>query len=135
MSEASRVVRVIVSRTGALTGSVSGEVTTSDGSATGGADYATTNFPVVLGPGVPTASFPVTLVSDTVNEPAERFNVTLTGTNVGPRSAATVTILDNDPAGIVSLGAKAYSRSETGLVAKVDILRTAGAASGAGEPV
>ena len=127
--EASRVVRVTVRRTGALTGSVSGEITTRDGSAAAGSDYASTNFPVILGPGVATASFPITLIPDTINEPAERFNVALTGTNVGPREAATVTILDNDPAGIVSLRSRAFSVSETSAVARVEILRTAGTAS------
>lgn len=90
-----------VARSGGTAGSVSGFVSTVDGTATSPADFtALTDFPVVIPDGVAFVDVPVTIAADTVkNEPNEIFTVRLTDTVGGTvLSTATVRILDLDTA-------------------------------------
>jgi hypothetical protein len=102
---------VTVERTGAagLPGVVVVHYATSDGTATSlGAtpDYRATAGNLTFNPGVRTLSFSVATVGNVRQEGNRAFNVTLTPVSLGAttlvRSAATVTILDNDVAGVVA---------------------------------
>jgi hypothetical protein len=100
---------ITVNRTGGSFGTVTVDVTLTDGTATGGAacgagvDY--------VNPGVQTLTFPdsnttqtfnVTLCSDAVVDPSEAFTLTLSnptgGASIGANNPATMTITDVPPA-------------------------------------
>lgn len=97
---------VTVSLSGASTDEVRVDLTTVGGDATGGgSDYASTSQTVVFAPGQTSATVHVPIVQDVVDEPDERFFVSLSnpvGAVVRPltptETAPTITILDDDDA-------------------------------------
>src|SRR5205823_2738598 len=90
---------IAVRRTGSLTGSVSVNYATSDGSATAPADYESQNGAVVFGPGETNKVFTVSVKSDPLIEGNETVNLTLGnpigGVILGNQQTATLTIIDN----------------------------------------
>jgi hypothetical protein len=120
---------ITVVRGGPTTGAVSVPYSTSNGTATAPADYATKSGTLNFAQGVKSQTFTVT----TVNTPAadgER-TVTLTlgaptgGATLGPNATATLTIQDNDAPGTFQFGAATYSVVEGG-TSPVMITRTGG---------
>ena len=73
---------------------------TGNGTATAGQDYTTTSGTLSFGVGETTKTIAVPILSDSIDEPAETFTVTLSsptgGATLGPTSTATVTITDAD---------------------------------------
>jgi hypothetical protein len=99
---------VTVTRTGGSDGSVTVNFATSNGTATGGAactagvDYISNSGTLTFADGVTSQTFNVTICNDTIDEPDETINYTLTnptgGATLGMPSTAVQTIVDDDPA-------------------------------------
>ncbi len=73
---------------------------TADGTATNGLDYTATRGTLAFAPGEKVKLVPVPILSDGIKEPSKTFRVMLSnpvGSVLGPQTATTVTILDNDP--------------------------------------
>jgi subtilisin family serine protease len=132
--ESDRVAVVRVVRTGALKRAVSVDLLTRDGTAVSPEDYRGRTNRLRLASGVAATNVAITLVNDTRDEGNESFDVLLANPAsaiLGQASTSTVEILDNDLGGFVNFSSTNYSASETGRVARITLLRTAGAASGA----
>ena len=74
---------------------------TSDGTASAGSDYTATSASITIPAMATSATFSVPVLDDRLDEDAERFTVTLTGTDrgvLGAAATATVTIIDDDTA-------------------------------------
>jgi len=76
----------------------------------------------------------VPITNDTIQDVAETFQVSLSsptgGAQLGQPSAATLTIADNDVAGILKFSMASYSVSETSALATITLKRSGGLASG-----
>jgi hypothetical protein len=96
---------VTVTRTGGDLGAVSVDYTTTSGTATAGADFATTTGTLNFAPGELTQTFAVTIFDDFVAEGSESINVVLSnatgGAVVGADGSAVVTIRDNEAPTVV----------------------------------
>jgi hypothetical protein len=81
---------------------VSVSFATANGSATAGQDYVARAGKLTIPAGSTAATVPVTLLDDAADEPAESFELRLSAATAATlrRAAATVTILDNDPAAV-----------------------------------
>src|SRR5204862_2836235 len=90
-----------VHRLGKTSGTQTAAFTTADGSATGGADYTPRTGTLTFAPGQAVTTIDVPIADDAVDEPAEKFTVTLSaptgGASLGSTSSTEVTIADNDP--------------------------------------
>ena len=101
VSEAGVTITITATRTGGTDGAVSVSFATSDGTAMAPGDYlaaaGTLNW--ASGDGAP-KSFQVTIVNDTLDEPDETFNATISnpqgGATLGATTTEVVTILDDD---------------------------------------
>ena len=85
--------------TGASPTAVSATLTTSNGTATGGADYEATTGTVTIPAGTLSVTVPVHVFGDLLDEPDETFTATLSapvGAAIGD-GTATGTIVDDDP--------------------------------------
>jgi len=92
---------ITINRTGSTTGTNTVNFSTSDGTATGGAsctsgvDYiSVTNQAVTFNAGDTSKTVNVQICSDTLTEPAQTVNLTLTGSNLGSPSTAVLSIND-----------------------------------------
>lgn len=116
-------VTVTVNRTGGTDGAVTVDYALGGGTATGGAacgvgiDYVNAGGTVSFANGESSKTFNVTLCGDTDVEPNETFDVTLSnatgGATLGTPTTATVTILNDDAAGPVTVTASAGTASGT----------------------
>ncbi len=140
VSEATAVATITVVRSGGAAGPVTVDFATSNGTATAGLDY-TAVPPVPVPPatitfnaGVMSRTVTVPITNDTLDEANETVVLTLTnptgGATLGPRDTATLTILDNDVAGVVQFSQALYTVPETALSAPIAVMRSGGAASG-----
>lgn len=104
VEEEDGVVNIPIIRIGSTEGSVTVNVSTTDGTATAPGDYtALTNFTASFADGVSSVQVPVSIINDSVrNEPNETFTVTLSspgnGATLGTLTTATVIILEADTA-------------------------------------
>jgi Calx-beta domain len=101
--EADGVVTIDVTRSGgSLGGPVSVDYATSDGTATGGADYEAAAGTLTFAPGESTKSVTVQVTSDAAHEGDETLQLKLSnatgGASLGSPAGATVTITDDDAA-------------------------------------
>jgi parallel beta-helix repeat protein len=100
-------VTITVVRTGGTFGAVSVDYATSNGTATAGADYTASGGTLIFSDGQTTADFTVPILTDTLSEGSETFQVTLSnpggGATLGTPAAATVTITDDDVIAIPAL--------------------------------
>jgi hypothetical protein len=117
---------------------------TADGSANAGActvggsdDYLAKSGNLTFGPGVAALNITVQTCSNTIDDGDRTFTVTLSapssGTAVGLRSTATVTIRDNDVGGTLQFSAAVFNATECAALpcnATLTVSRTGGAASG-----
>jgi hypothetical protein len=91
---------ITVSRSGGDSGTLSIHYATSNGSAVAGADYTAVSGTLTFGPGESSQTFTVPIIDDTVPDPNETVNLTLsspTGSaTLGAPSTAVLTITDND---------------------------------------
>ncbi len=122
VSEGAGPVDLTVRLDTAATSAVTVDYATSDGSAKAGPDYTSASGTLTFAAGVTRKTVSVTLKDDSIDEPSEGFTLRLSrpsGATLGRRSAATVTIQDNDDAPDVSLVLTPSSISEEGGVSGV----------------
>ncbi len=127
-------VTLTVTRAGGSAGEVTVDYATDDGSALSGEDYAGDAGTLVLGPGVTSRTVILEIVPDALDESNEVFTVTLSnpsnGATLGERQTATITITDDDVAGVIAFGAPEYRVGENGGEAVITVRRTGGTAEG-----
>ncbi|HEU5179236.1 MAG TPA: Calx-beta domain-containing protein [Candidatus Polarisedimenticolia bacterium] len=125
---------ITVVRSGPTAAAIGVNYSVSDGSATAGADYKTVSGTVSLGAGISSKTFVVPILSDTLDEANETVNLALSGPTggalLGPRSAAVLTITDNDVGGALKFSAATYSVGEGSASVTITVSRTGGTASG-----
>jgi MYXO-CTERM domain-containing protein len=106
VSESATSVTLMVTRTGGTDGDVSVSYATTNGTATAPDDYASASMTLQWSNGEGAAkSIELSIIDDERADPNEAFTTTLsnaTGTALGPVSASTVTITDDDAAPTVT---------------------------------
>jgi Calx-beta domain/Right handed beta helix region len=127
VSEVGVTALLTVTRTGGVASGVSVHYATSDGTALAGADYLPRAGTLLFGAGVTKAAFAVTIKRDTLVEPDETLNVTLSapagGASLGAPSTAVVTITEKS---VVNFTAAAYAVLEPTPLARIMVKRTGG---------
>jgi len=125
------VAAVTVTRTGSSTAAASATVNLTNGTAVAPGDYNNTALPVTFAAGETTKTIVVPIVDDTVVEPNETVNLSLTnptGATIGTQSTATLNIVDNDtpvPTSTLQFSAPTFRIREDGTaVAAVTVNRT-----------
>ncbi|WP_088889424.1 DUF4347 domain-containing protein [Leptolyngbya ohadii] len=99
VSEGASNATITVQRSGDLSVAASVDFTTTNSSATAGADYTAASGTLTFAPGQSSRTITVPILEDSLTESNETFTVTLrnpTGTALGAQATTTVTILDND---------------------------------------
>jgi hypothetical protein len=132
-SETATKATITVKRTGGTGTMETVMYATSNGTA-GASDYTGATATLTFNPGVAIQTFTVLITPDTVDEPNETVNLTLSGPSAGfklgtPKTAA-LTITDNDLAGKVQFSAAAYSAADSAGTATITVTRSGGTASG-----
>ncbi|XP_043968916.1 sodium/calcium exchanger 1-like isoform X1 [Gambusia affinis] len=136
----------VVRRGGDLTATVYVDYQTEDGTANAGSDYQLTEGTIVFKPGETDKEIHINIIDDDIFEEDEHFLVHLTNVRVAPDGAnnhqanhadglaglglpctATVTIFDDDHAGIFSFEEPVVTVSESVGVMEVKVTRNAGA--------
>jgi len=91
---------VVVTRSGASTGTVTVQYSTANGTAQAGTDYTATSGTLTFAAGETQKALSVPIFNDGIPEPAETFTVTLSnptgGAVLGSPQVATITIVDDD---------------------------------------
>ncbi len=90
---------ITVIRTGNTESPAAVDFSTSNGTATAGVDYTAVNGTLRFAAGETSKSFSVPIINDSISEPDETVNLTLTnnvGTALGGISKVTLTIIDDD---------------------------------------
>lgn len=132
VAEGDAPLAVIVFRSGAMASTVSARLRSTDGSAAAGPDYSGVDQTVVFGPGETMKTVPVAIADDSLMEGSETFSLALsgpsTGTSIGAPGSTAVTLVDNDVIEL-ALSASAYSASEGGATAVVEVVRAGAGAS------
>ncbi|XP_045532200.1 sodium/calcium exchanger 3 isoform X1 [Pieris brassicae] len=121
-------VRVV--RGGDLSGEVTVQYTTEDGTAEAGSDYVTAQGSLTFGHGETEKKFSVQVIDDEVFEEDEHFFVRLStpkGACLASPSMATVVILDDDHSGVFSFSQRDYELTESVGTYELKVVRTAGA--------
>src|SRR3989344_1749178 len=124
---------VTVLRAGGTTGTVNVNYATSNGSATSGSEYSSTNGTLTFSSGETSKTFTVGIIDDTSIDGSKSFNMLLSGPTGGANlqtSSAAVSILDNEAgttgSGSIKLSKSTYEATENDGVAIVTVLRTGG---------
>jgi hypothetical protein len=100
VGESDGTVTITVILNTVLETAVTVDYSTSNGTATAGSDYTTTSSTCTFVPGDTNEAFTVPIISDSIYEGDEYFNITLSnpsGAALGTPSSAQVTITDDDP--------------------------------------
>ncbi len=138
VAEKAGFVNVIVTRTGGATGEVSVICRAESGTATNAGPHAdfepfSGDLTLTFGNGVTSLPIRIPITADTLDESDETFTVTLIlttgGAALGARSSATVTIKDDDTAGVLSFSSRLYSVPEADTNLAVIVRRAGGTAS------
>jgi Calx-beta domain/Right handed beta helix region len=132
VSESLKKATIFVRRTGSTSGTTTVHYATSNGTATAGSDYTAISGTLTFAPRVRSLSLAIPLVSDSIDEPDETVNLTLSspsGAKLGTPATAMLTIRDNDKAGTIQLGAPAFSVGEADGAATITLTRSGGAAA------
>ena len=115
-SESYTSATITVTRTGGSDGAASIQYSTTDGSATSGQDYTSTSGSLNWVDGVSAnRTFTIPIISDTIDEPNETVNLTLTnatGASLGTLASAVLTINDNDNPPTVAFTSTSQSKAE-----------------------
>ena len=134
VSEGTSNAVITVTRAGNLAGTNSVTFSTSDGTATAGADYLSQVGTVTFLPGETNKTFTITILQDTLVEASETVNLTLSlptgGAVLGAPAVASLTILDDDAS--FEFTAATFSVAENAGTATISVRRnglTTGAAS------
>ncbi len=99
VSEGGSTARILVQRSGAVTGTATVGFVTSNGTAIAGSDYTATSGTLTFAPGQVVQTITIPITNDLALEGNETFTVALrtpTGAVLGSQTTSTVTILDND---------------------------------------
>jgi hypothetical protein len=133
VAESKGKLTITVTRSAPTTGAVTVSYATSNGTALAGSDYSTAAGTLTFNSGVTKQTFTVSISNDTLVEPSETVNLTLSspggGAILGARSTAVMTITSEDKGGTLQLSAGTYSASEAGPTALITVTRTGGTAS------
>ncbi|NCR15536.1 MAG: aggregation factor core protein MAFp3, isoform C, partial [Microcystis aeruginosa SX13-11] len=123
---------ITLTRTNGSDGEVSVILTPSNGSAVAGDDYTNTPITVTFANGQTSKTVTIPINNDTIYEPTETVNLTLSnptgGATLGTQQTATLTIIDNDAVpGVIQFSNGTYSINENGTpVTAVTLTRTNG---------
>jgi subtilisin family serine protease len=101
--------------------------------ASGAADYVATSQILTFSPGQTSIPVSITLNGDFTLEPDETVGLSLTNPNdavLGVPSTATLTIVNDDQAGIIEFDQSAYLVDESAGIATITLKRTGGLAAG-----
>ena len=135
VNEAGAQATVTVRRTGGAASGVTAQYQAVGGTADA-SDYTSVSGTLAFGAGLNTGSFTVPIRNDAFDESNETVQVALTGVGgggvLGALRAATLTIVDNDTAGVLQLSRAAYSVTEGAGSALITVTRKGGAAAGVG---
>ena len=127
VAESTGSVTVTVQRVGPTTTQNTVQYALAGVTATGGDDFVGTGGVLTFAAGVASRTIVVPIVGNTIDEGPETFTVTLSnptgGAILGTPSVATVTITDDDPAGVVQFSQLDYTVAEGGTVA-ITVTRT-----------
>jgi hypothetical protein len=133
VAETAGSVTLTVQRIGPASATVTVPYSLAGVTATGGSvDFDSTGGTLTIPAGQSSRTLVVPIVNDTVNEVPETFTVTLSdptggGAILGTPAVATVTITDNDPAGLVQFSQIGYAVVEGG-TAVITLTRSGGTA-------
>ena len=110
---------ITLTRTNGSDGEVSVILTPSNGSAIAGDDYTNTAITVTFADGQTSKIVTVPINNDTIYEPTETVNLTISnptgGATLGTQQTATLTIIDNDAVpGVIQFSNGTYSINENG---------------------
>jgi len=117
---------VPVVRTGPTTGTLMVDVTGVSGTATANTDFTVTPGTLIFGPGITKLNVTVAAPEDAAAEGAEQATLQLANpvnASLGALKTATLTIQDNESAGVIQFAAAALSAVE-GRTARVTVTRT-----------
>jgi hypothetical protein len=130
VAEKAKSATIQVRRTGGLAGGVEVSYRTADASATAGADYTAAAGTLSFGVGVSLRSFTVPVLNDSFIEGAEALLVVLenptAGATLGPQSAASLAITDDDLPGSLRFTTASYKVKEALASANLGVTRSGG---------
>ena len=129
VAENAGVATITILRSGVTNSSVSVAFTTTNGTATNGLDYISTNAVFVFAPGVISRTFTVPIVNDSISESPETVNLRLSNPTGGAFltiSNAVLTIVDN--VGSVGFTAANFLVGESSSNGVVTVTRSGGSA-------
>ena len=135
VDESSARATITVNRTGVAVGTLSAIYAVSAGTATSGSDFTARTGKLSFTAGQSSKTFTVSIKRDTLNEANETINLTLSdpvGGLLGSQNTATLTVNDNDAAGVIQFSAASYTVGEAARRATITVTRTGGTASGVG---
>ncbi len=127
--EADTTATITVSRTSGVSGTVTVDYATSNGTATAGSDYTSVAETLVFNEGETEMTFTVPISADGNPEGDETVNLILkdpSGASLGSQDTATLTILDSDTAGTLQFSQSNYSAPETAGNITITVSRTGG---------
>ncbi|MBK7997668.1 MAG: putative Ig domain-containing protein [Verrucomicrobia bacterium] len=134
VKESAAVAVVIVTRTGGDAAGVTFDFTTEDGSAEDGDDYTGVTETIEFEAGANALKIEIPLLNDPFDETNETVLLSISnptgGATLGERDSATLTIIDDDTAGVIAFSAATYSITETGATATITLTRSSGKAAG-----
>ena len=129
VSEAAGTATVQVERTGDISGSLTVSYATADGTALAGVHYQTATGTLTFGANQAVASFTVPIIDNKVVAVDKVLNLSLSAPSAGTVvNSATLTIKDDDVAGVIAFGAAVYVVAESGGQAEITIVRSGGTA-------
>ena len=118
VNENAGTVTITVNRTGGTDGEVSVNYATSNGSATAGQDYTSASSTLTFANGDNSESFTVPITNDSLDEPDETVNLTLSrpsdGATLGGRSTSTLNITDDDTEPTLSITDETVTEGDDG---------------------
>ncbi len=115
--ESSGSATITVTRSGNTTVSSTVAYATSNGTATQPGDYLPASGTITFAAGDTSKTFNVTIINDTVDEPDETVNLTLsspTNATLGAQSTAVLTIQDDDPAPSITINDVSLAEGNSG---------------------
>ncbi|HEY0456493.1 MAG TPA: Calx-beta domain-containing protein, partial [Verrucomicrobiae bacterium] len=134
VTETGITAHILITRSGGFASGVTVDFTTSDGTASGGSDYANSSRTLVFNAGEISKTVLVPIFNDSIDEPNETVLLSLSnptgGASLGPRANAVLTITDDDAGGTIQFSATSYSVSELSNAVKLVVNRSNGIASG-----
>jgi hypothetical protein len=134
VSEAGPLATITLVRSGPVMGAFTVDYATSNGTATAGLDYTAKTGTVSFASGVLSQTFTVPILNDAFVEGNETVNLLLSNptgvAQLGPRTNAVLTIVDNDFGGLLKFSLAKYTVAESTAAALITVIRTGGVAGG-----